>query len=118
MKPGTHRHTTERSSQYYIHAQDVKNARAIVDETLAALNALQGGLNRAHAIRQKGSADKQTSFSTPLILCGFGIESIAEPIPQEIEGKEGKAEEKRREEEELWSSLHAVSAFFDEGTPG
>ncbi len=35
--------TVERSSQYYIHAQDVKNARAIVDETLTALNALQGG---------------------------------------------------------------------------
>lgn len=33
--------TVERSSQYYIHAQNVKNARAIVDETLTALNALQ-----------------------------------------------------------------------------
>lgn len=33
----------ERSSQYYIHAQDVKNTRAIVDETLAAPNALPGG---------------------------------------------------------------------------
>ncbi len=30
--------TVERSSQYYIHAQDVKAARAIIDETLKALN--------------------------------------------------------------------------------
>ncbi|MBR1982460.1 MAG: DUF4091 domain-containing protein [Akkermansia sp.] len=37
--------TVERSSQYYIHTQDVKDARAIVDETLTALNALQEAQN-------------------------------------------------------------------------